>query len=181
EVTTRRVGRGRPPGEGITFWALGELGQPDGGIVESDSPAAVAAKLDGGLPESEERGWLKARLLPLLGIDSGQSESREESFAAWRRFVESIATDGPAVVVIEDLHWADAPLLEFLSYFAEWAEGVPLLFLCTARPELFERHGTWGAGTRNAHTINLSPLSDAETSELVAERAGGNPLYAEEF
>ena len=74
---------------------------------------------------------------------------------------------------------------------------MPLLLLCTARPELFETHASWGAGTRNAHTISLSPLSEGETSELVhglleqtvsdqvrrtiLERAGGNPLYAEEF
>jgi class 3 adenylate cyclase/tetratricopeptide (TPR) repeat protein len=197
ELIRWRQGRCLPYGEGITFWALGELVKSHAGVFESDSPETAAAKLDEALPDVEERDWLRARLLPLVGIDSGQSESREESFAAWRRFVESIAADGPAVVVVEDLHWADAPLLEFLSYFAEWAEGVPLLLLCTARPELFERHGTWGAGTRNAHTINLSPLSDRETSELVAglveqnvseqvrqailEQAGGNPLYAEEF
>jgi class 3 adenylate cyclase len=192
-----RQGRCLPYGEGITFWALGELLKSHAGIFESDSPETAAAKLDVALPDVDEREWLRARLLPLLGVDSGQSESREESFAAWRRFVESIAADGPAVVVVEDLHWADAPLLEFLSYFAEWAEGVPLLLLCTARPELFEKHGSWAARTRNAHTINLSPLSETETSQLVAglleqnvseqvhqtilERAGGNPLYAEEF
>src|SRR4051794_29744941 len=197
ELIRWRQGRCLPYGEGITFWALGELVKSHVGIFESDSPEAAATKLDEALPEVDERDWLRSRLLPLLGIDSGHSESREESFAAWRRFVESIAADGPAVIVVEDLHWADAPLLEFLSYFAEWAEGVPLLLLCTARPELFEKHGTWSAGTRNAHTINLSPLSDRETSELVTglleqtvseqvqeailERAGGNPLYAEEF
>ena len=197
ELIRWRQGRCLPYGEGITFWALGELVKSHAGIFESDSPEAAAAKLDAALPEIEERDWLRARLLPLLGIDSGQSESREESFAAWQRFVESIASDGPAVVVIEDLHWADPPLLEFLSYFAEWATGVPLLLLCTARPELFEKHGSWGSRTRNAHTINLSPLSEPETSELVQgllersvseqvrqtilERAGGNPLYAEEF
>jgi class 3 adenylate cyclase len=197
ELVSWRQGRCLPYGEGITFWALGELVKSQAGIFESDSPETAAAKLDEALPDVEERDWLRARLLPLLGIDAGQSESREESFAAWRRFLESFAADGPAVVVVEDLHWADGPLLEFLSYFAEWAEGVPLLLLCTARPELFEKHATWGAGTRNAHTINLSPLSDRETSELVAglleqnvsaqvqqtilERAGGNPLYAEEF
>jgi tetratricopeptide (TPR) repeat protein len=101
------------------------------------------------------------------------------------------------VIVVEDLHWADPALLDFLSYFAEWAEGVPLLLLCTARPELFENRESWGVGTRNAHTINLTRLSEQETSELVQglleqtvadevretilERAGGNPLYAEEF
>src|SRR5262249_1641087 len=155
------------------------------------SPEIAAAKLHDALPDVDERDWLEARLLPLLGVDSGQAESREESFTAWRRFVESIAADGPAVVVVEDLHWADAWALDFLSYFAEWHEGVPLLLLCTARPELFEKNATWGAGTRNAHTINLPPLSDPETTELVAglleqsvseqvrqtilERSGGNP------
>ena len=73
-----------------------------------------------------------------------------------------------------------------------------MLLLCTARPELQEQHPTWAAGLRNATTINLPPLSDRETAELVShliattvlseerqqavlERAGGNPLYAEEF
>jgi class 3 adenylate cyclase/tetratricopeptide (TPR) repeat protein len=192
-----RQGRCLPYGEGITFWALGEIVKSHAGVFESDSAEAAAAKLEQVLPDVEERDWLRARLLPLLGIDSGQSASREESFSAWRRFVESIAADGPTVVVVEDLHWADEALLDFLSYLAEWAEGVPLLLLCTARPELFERHPSWGAGTRNAHTITLSPLSESEASELVQglleqtvsaqvrqailERAGGNPLYAEEF
>ena len=192
-----RQGRCLPYGEGITFWALGEIVKSHAGVFESDSPEAASAKLERVLPDVEERDWLRARLLPLLGVDSGQSASRDESFPAWRRFVESIASDGPAVVVVEDLHWADAPFLDFLSYLSEWAEGVPLLLLCTARPELFEAHSTWGAGTRNSHTINLSPLSNSETSDLVQglleqtvsdpvraailERSGGNPLYAEEF
>ena len=197
ELIRWRQGRCLPYGEGITFWALGEIVKSHAGVFETDSAEVAAAKLEQVLPDVEERAWLKARLLPLLGIDSGQSASREESFSAWRRFVEGVAADGPAVIVVEDLHWADAPLLDFLSYFAEWVEGVPLLLLCTARPELFEKHSNWGAGTRNAHTINLSPLSESETSELVQglleqtvseqvrgailEKAGGNPLYAEEF
>jgi class 3 adenylate cyclase len=197
ELIRWRQGRCLPYGEGITFWALGEIVKSHAGVFESDSAEVAAAKLEQAIPDVEDRGWLRARLRPLLGIDSGQSASREESFSAWRRFVEAMASDGPAVVVVEDLHWADDALLDFLSYLADWAEGVPLLLLCTARPELFERHPSWGAGTRNAHTINLSPLSESETSELVQglleqtvseqvrlailERAGGNPLYAEEF
>jgi class 3 adenylate cyclase/tetratricopeptide (TPR) repeat protein len=197
ELIRWRQGRCLPYGEGITFWALGELVKSHAGIFESDAPDIASAKLERVLPDVEERDWLKARLLPLLGVDSGENATREESFSAWRRFLEAIAAEGPAVVVVEDLHWADAALLDFLSYFAEWAEGVPLLFLCTARPELFEKHASWGAGTRNAHTINLPPLTEQETGELVQalldrtvseqvretilERAGGNPLYAEEF
>jgi class 3 adenylate cyclase/tetratricopeptide (TPR) repeat protein len=198
ELVRWRQGRCPPYGEGITFWALGELVKSHTGIFESDSPEIAASKLEEMLPDVEERDWLKARLLPLIGLGSGESASREESFHAWRRFLEAIAGDGPAVVVVEDLHWADPALLDFLSYFAEWAEGVPLLLLCTARPELFENRESWGVGTRNAHTINLTRLSEQETGELVQglleqtvaaeevretilERAGGNPLYAEEL
>ena len=197
ELTAWRQGRCLPYGDGITFWALGEIVKAHAGIFESDSVDAAVAKLEHVLADDVERDWLEARLLPLLGAGSGQPASRDESFLAWRRFIESIASDGPAVVVVEDLHWADTALLDFVSYLAEWAEGVPLLLLCTARPELFEAHPTWGGGTRNAHTINLAPLSERETGELVRglldqavseqvqaailERAGGNPLYAEEF
>ncbi len=197
EMIHWRQGRCLPYGDGITFWALGEIVKSHAGIFESDSADAATQKLQRVLPAGEDRPWLEARLLPLVGVDTGHTASRDESFLAWRRFVEGIAADGPAVVVVEDLHWADAPMLDFLSYLAEWADGVPLLFLCTARPELFEAHATWGAGMRNAHTINLAPLSEHETSELVEglldeavsgpvrsailERAGGNPLYAEEF
>jgi class 3 adenylate cyclase len=197
ELVRWRQGRCPPYGEGITFWALGELVKSHSGVFESDSPEVAASKLEEMLPDVEERGWLKARLLPLIGVGTGESASREESFHAWRRFLEAIAADGPAVIVVEDLHWADPALLDFLSYFAEWAEGVPLLLLCTARPELFENRESWGVGTRNSHTINLTRLSEQETSELVRglleqtvaeevretilERAGGNPLYAEEF
>jgi tetratricopeptide (TPR) repeat protein len=102
------------------------------------------------------------------------------------------------VLVFEDLHWADDALLSFLEHLADWAENVQLLVLCTARPELYERHRGWAGGLRNATTINLPALTDAETASLVTslleravlpaetqrvllERAGGNPLYAEEF
>ena len=100
--------------------------------------------------------------------------------------------------MFEDLHWADAALLSFLEHLADWSEGVPLFLLCTARPELYERHASWAVGLRNATTINLAPLSDDETARLLSslleravlpvetqqallDRAGGNPLYAEEF
>jgi DNA-binding SARP family transcriptional activator len=198
ELVTWRQGRCLPYGDGITFWALGELVKAHAGIYESDAPEIAAEKLEAVLAEVEERPWLRARLLPLLGIDSGQPASRAESFTAWRRFLESIASDSPAVIVVEDLHWADPALLDFLTYLAEWAEGVPLLLLCTARPELYERNAAWGAGLTNQTAIRLTRLSDVETARLVSalldqallpaetqqlllERAGGNPLYAEEF
>jgi tetratricopeptide (TPR) repeat protein len=199
ELIRWRQGRCLPYGEGITFWALGEIVKSEAAILESDSAAVAAAKLDAVVsPEEPERPWLLQRLAPLVGVEAASSAERQESFTAWRRFFEGLAAARPTVLVFEDLHWADEALLAFLEHQAEWSQGVPLLVLCAARPELYERRPGWGAGLRNAHTINLSPLSDEETSELVShlgstfvlgqeleraivERAGGNPLYAEEY
>jgi class 3 adenylate cyclase/tetratricopeptide (TPR) repeat protein len=197
-LTIWRQGRCLPYGEGITFWALGEILKAHTGILESDPPAVAQEKLDAVLPEGEERAWFRQRLLPLLGIEATSSAEREELFTAWRRFLEGIAEQRPTVLVFEDLHWADAAMLAFLGHLADLAEGVPLLLVCTARPELFERHPDFGMRLRNSTAINLAPLTDEETARLVAslfdaaaipaelqqpilERAGGNPLYAEEF
>jgi class 3 adenylate cyclase/tetratricopeptide (TPR) repeat protein len=198
DLITWREGRCLPYGEGITFWALGEIVKAQAGILESDAPETVAGKLERAVPEREpDREWLKARLGPLVGLD-GPAAEREESFTAWRRFLEALAAARPTVLVFEDLHWADPALLDFLEHVADWSEGIPLLLVCTARPELYEQHPQWAGGTRNATTISLSPLSGEETTKLVTElldqaalpaevqaplveRAGGNPLYAEEF
>ena len=84
-----------------------------------------------------ERGWLQARLAPLVGAPA-EPASQEESFAAWRRFCEALAAERRRAD-LRGLHWADPALLAFLEHLADWAEGVPLLLLCTARPELYER------------------------------------------
>jgi class 3 adenylate cyclase/tetratricopeptide (TPR) repeat protein len=193
-----RQGRCLAYGEGIAFWALGEIVKAECGILESDSPHEAEAKLERALPQDDpDLPWLKARLAPLVGVPS-EPVSQEESFTAWRRFCESLAGDGPAVLAFEDLHWAEEALLSFLEHLSEWTEGVPLLVLCTARPELYEQHPGFGANARNAHRINLAPLTDEETARLLSmlleravlpaetqqallARAGGNPLYAEEF
>jgi class 3 adenylate cyclase/tetratricopeptide (TPR) repeat protein len=193
-----RQGRCLPYGEGIAFWALGEIVKAECGILESDSPEEALSKLDRAISQHEpDRAWLKARLAPLVGA-GGEPAAQEESFTAWRRFLEGLAAQNPTVLVVDDLHWADEPMLAFLEHLAEWSTGVPLLLLCTARPELHEKRSAWGTGVRNAQTINLAPLSDDETATLIAlllqrtvlpsatqdallDRAGGNPLYAEEF
>jgi class 3 adenylate cyclase/tetratricopeptide (TPR) repeat protein len=199
EIIRWRQGRCLPYGEGITFWALGEIVKAEAGILESDSAELAAAKLDAAVaPAEPERAWMVQRLAPLIGIEATSTAERQELFTAWRLFLEGLATSRPTVLVLEDLHWADEALLAFLEYLAEWSHGVPILVVCAARPELYERRPGWGAGQRNAQTINLAPLSDEETSELVRylsrgvlagheleravlDRAGGNPLYAEEF
>ncbi|HET6174570.1 MAG TPA: AAA family ATPase [Gaiellales bacterium] len=198
DLVTWRQGRCLPYGEGITFWALGEILKAHTGILESDSPEVARAKLDRVLPEGSEREWFRQRLLPLLGIEATSPAEREELFTAWRRFLEQVAEERPTVLVFEDLHWADPAMLAFLEHLADVAEGVPLLLVTTARPELYEHHPDYARGLRNATALNLAPLSQEETARLVSalldatvlpvevqrpilDRADGNPLYAEEF
>ena len=150
-LVTWRQGRSLPYGEGITFWALGEIVKAHAGILESDDPVTVASKLEVVLPEGEERAWFRQRLLPLLGIEASSSAEREELFTAWRRWLELIAEERPTVLVFEDLHWADEAMLGFLEHLADRAEGVPILIVGTARPELYEQHPEFGSGLRMRH------------------------------
>jgi tetratricopeptide (TPR) repeat protein len=196
-----RQGRCLPYGEGITYWALGEMVKGQAGILESDGPDDAAAKLaaavEAVVDDQREVEWVRARLAGLVGVAS-EAADRSESFAAWRTFFEGIAAGGPLVLVFEDLHWADESLVAFVDHLVEWATDVPILVVCTARPELYERHPAWAGGKRNATTVALSRLSDEDTARLVfallsqialpaevqqtlLERAGGNPLFAEEY
>jgi hypothetical protein len=199
-----RQGRCLPYGEGITFWALGEVVKAHAGILDSDNPDEASEKLRLAVRalvhEPSDADWITAWLAPLVGASRSSAEKteRSESFTAWRRFLEAIAAQDPFVLVFEDLHWADEALLEFIDHLVEWSTGVRLLVLCTARPELYDKHRGWGGGKRNSNIFALSPLADGEVSQLISallseavlpaeihsavlERAGGNPLYTEEF
>jgi class 3 adenylate cyclase/tetratricopeptide (TPR) repeat protein len=204
EIVHWRQGRCLPYGEGITFWALGEIVKAQAGILESDTPDQAGDKLETALniliQDQTQREWVRARLAPLVGtaVEVDTTVERTEAFTAWLRFLEALAAHRPTILIFEDLHWADAAMFDFIEHLVDWASGVPLLILCTARPELYDDHPGWGGGKRNATTLNLSPLTPEETSELIAgllketelpeklqtlvlERSGGNPLYAEEF
>ena len=191
-------GRCLPYGNGLTFWALGEVVKDWAGILESDDAVASADKLAMALgllePDGDRRSWLARSAAPLAGIDDAAgSGDREQGFAAWRQLIEGIAAEQPLVVAFEDIHWADEALLAFIDHLVERAADVPLLVLCTARPELLEARPSWGAGKRNATAIQLQPLSEADTGTLLhallgraatpdtIRRAGGNPLYALEL
>jgi DNA-binding SARP family transcriptional activator len=204
EEITWRQGRCLSYGDGVSFWALGEIVKAHAGILESDSPEQAEKKLRGAvaecLTEQDEAAWVERRLRPLIGAggELGPGEHSGEGFAAWRRFFEGLADLSPLVLVLEDLHWADEGLLDFVDELASRLRNAPLLVLCTARPELLDRRPAWSGGKANALTITLPPLSDAETAQLIADvlaqspveaemhdallaRAAGNPLYAEQF
>ncbi|MEZ0235816.1 MAG: adenylate/guanylate cyclase domain-containing protein [Actinomycetota bacterium] len=137
-----------------------------------------------------------APLLAALVTAADRVHSRESLFEAWRRFLERMAARYPLVLVLEDIHWADDGLLDFIEHAADWAQG-PVMLLTLARPELLERRPTWGGGKRNAASIYLEPLTPDEDAamvddllpgeisdelrKLIVDRAEGNPLYTEEI
>jgi class 3 adenylate cyclase/tetratricopeptide (TPR) repeat protein len=205
ELTAWRQGRSLPYGEGVSYWALGEMVKAQAGILESDDAGVAEAKLHAAVEnvvaDPADAEWIDGHLRPLIGLaPAGEtgSDHATETLGAWRRFFEAMAEQRPLVLVFEDLHWADDGLLDFVDGIVDWATDIPLLVLCTARPELLDSRPGWGGGKRNATTLSLSPLSPEETGSLVTSllsngrllderrselllRAGGNPLYAEEY
>jgi hypothetical protein len=200
ELVRWRQGRCLPYGR-LSFWALAEMVKSHAGILEDDEPEATTVKLAQAVAQvvpTDECTWVESHARALVGLDSEQPRDRSEAFTAWRRLLEGIAEQPPLVLVFEDLHWADDALLDFVDHLVDWAAGVPILVVCSARPELLERRPGWGGGKLNALVLALSPLGDTETARLLSavleravlpadtqatllERAGGNPLYAEQF
>ena len=195
-----RQGRALPYGDGVSFWAVAEMVKAQAGISENDPPDVCAAKLrasvDQLVADEAERDWVTDHLLPLVGVEHGGGGG--DSAPAWRAFFEGLAERRPLVMVFEDMHWADEGLLDFIDHLVDWATGVPLVVIATARPELLDRRQAWGGGKLNVSTIALTPLSDDEAAQIIhgvldqaalpaatqqalLERAGGNPLYAEQF
>ena len=203
EIITWRQGRSLPYGDGVTYWALAEMAKAQAGIFETDTPEEAERKLAEAVSAlvAEDSERVMENLRPLVGIVAeGEvgGDKRAERFAAWRQFFEALAEQRPAVLVFEDLHWADDDLLDFVDHLVDWGTGVALLVVCVTRPELLERRPGWGGGKPNAVTLSVSPLSDEETARLLSglldravipadlqvtllARAGGNPLYAEQF
>jgi class 3 adenylate cyclase/tetratricopeptide (TPR) repeat protein len=199
---TWRRGRCLAYGEDVAYWALNEIVKSEAAILDTDDADLAGEKLSASVhdlvADVGEAAWIEGHLRPLLGLASAEPrETREETFSAWRRYVESLAERSPLVLVFEDLHWADEGLLDFIDHVADWSRDAPVLLLCTARPDLQERRVGWG-GHGNAMTITLLPLTGDETAQLLSlllsesavpdelretllARAEGNPLYAEEF
>ena len=194
--------RGRSPayGEGITFWALGEMVRRRAELSETDDEATtrtrIAATVAGFVPDADERTWIEHSLLTLLGVEPVPPGGGDTLFAAWRVFFERIAARGTTVLVFEDLQWADNGLLDFIEHILEWSRNLPLMVITLSRPELIERRPGWGSGHRFVTALTLEPLNDDDLRQLLAGlapglppatvsailgRADGIPLYAVEI
>jgi class 3 adenylate cyclase len=194
------VGRAPAYGEGTAFAPLADMVRRSAGIAESDPAELVrrtlAETLGRLLPDDAEREWMEPRLLALLEPSGTEEAQREELFAAWRRYFEAQADEGPIALVFEDLQWADPGLLDFIDYVADWSRHRPILVLTLGRPELLDARPTWGAGLPHFTAMHLDRLPDAAIDELlealapglspeivttVRRRADGVPLYAVEM
>jgi class 3 adenylate cyclase/tetratricopeptide (TPR) repeat protein len=186
-------------GEGVAYWALGEMVRMRCRIAEEEDPDSAREKLRATLaehiPDAEERDWVEPRLAHLLALEGAAAGDQENLFSAWRILFERLAEQSPTVLVFEDMQWADAGLLDFLEYLLDWSRGLPLFVLVLARPEFSDKRPSWGAGRRSFSSLYLDPLSPQAMSELltglvpglsdellegILARAEGIPLYAVE-
>jgi tetratricopeptide (TPR) repeat protein len=195
EGATVLSGRCLPYGDGVTYWPLAEMVKTAAGISDDDKLDEAKEKL---LSCCEDEV-----VADLLGLAAGLLEavererSRQEIAWAAREWSESLALAQPLVLVFEDIHWAEEPLLELIEHLAAWVRDAPLLILCLARPELLDVRPGWGGGRLRATAIELEPLTrdqseelvdalveDGELSEELREgllaKTEGNPLYLEE-
>jgi class 3 adenylate cyclase/tetratricopeptide (TPR) repeat protein len=175
------VGRCLPYGEGITYWPLQEIAAQVG-----DVRAALAGSTDAELAAVRIGAALGANDTPV---------SPEEIAWGFRKLLEAIASTTPLIAVFDDIHSAEAAMLDLIEYVATFAQDVPLLVLCMTRPDLFELRASWVTPKPNTTLLMLEPLSESDSDALVARlgdipvdsrarivaAAEGNPLFVEQL
>src|SRR4051795_1037605 len=193
EGATVLSGRSLPYGEGVTYWPLAEMVKCAAGIADDD-PLDVAIEKLRSFCEDEV-------VADLLGLASGVLEAvqaeRSQQEIAWagREWAQRLAQGQPPVLVFEDIHWAEEPLLELIEHLVTWVREAPLLVVSLARPELLDIRPGWGGGRVRATSIELEPLGPSDSEELIDALGGtldpserqavlakteGNPLFVEE-
>jgi class 3 adenylate cyclase len=196
-----RVLRGRslPYGVNTLYDAFTQHVKQFAGIFASDDVPSAEQKLAaaiGGLVGDAHADELTAHLELLIGLSTGDEVAeRQILFLAARRFTESLASKQPAVLVFEDLHWADGGTLDLLEVLASRVRDVPLMFVALARPDLLHARPGWGGGLPAFTALPLEALSEEDSRKLagllvgadglgadrVVETAEGNPLFIEEL
>jgi DNA-binding SARP family transcriptional activator len=186
---TRLRGRCLPYGAGVTYWPLREILEEHLGIGDDDREGEIRDRL-------ASREILGLTFGLATGRDLHPLAARDLLHQAWVDLLDEVVAERPAVVVVEDLHWAEEPLLDLLEDLVAEVRG-PLLLLATTRPELRERRWAWGGSRSDATTLDLRTLAPAEAGQLLGallspvlpvelrnrlvERAEGNPLFVEEL
>ncbi|HUQ21874.1 MAG TPA: AAA family ATPase [Gaiellaceae bacterium] len=189
------VGRSLPYGEGVTYWPLAEMVKVAAGIADDDPVQEAVSKLRACCGDEAVADLLALAVGVLEGIETERSQ-QEIAWAA-REWAAELADARPLILVFEDVHWAEEPLLELIEHLAARVKESPLMILCLARPELLDIRPGWGGGRLRAAAIELEPLGLQESEELLdalladrelstserrtlLEKTEGNPLFVEE-
>ncbi len=196
-----------PYGETNIWWPIAAMVADACEVDLTDTGAQVptctrsAVQRSLALEESDpEIGRITEGLLYLMlegdpgeGVDP--TRAREEASRAALTFFAGLASDRPLLLVLSDLHWADDQVLEFLPRLLAHLASAPVVLVGTTRPELTDRW-TPTAGRHNTLHVNLDPLANEDTDELLRsllpdadtelvtilrERSGGNPFFIEEL
>ena len=199
------VGRSLPYGESGAYGAFAQQVKQIAGIYDGDAPDGAGDKLRASVADvvgTESADEVSAHLSLMLGLEAAPSDGavtdRHVLFFSARRFVEGLGRAAPTVLVFQDLHWADASLLDLIEILASRLEDTPVLLLVLARPELRDKRPAWGSTVQAALALPLEPLDRAHADELaglLADAAGsvpsaaaeigrtaeGNPLFIEEL
>jgi class 3 adenylate cyclase/tetratricopeptide (TPR) repeat protein len=184
-------GRCLPYGEGITFWPIVSVLMDALGMDDRDSEGEARHRMrdllasDGGGGDDDnddddenENELVVDALTPLLGF-GGETVGIRETYWAVRRLLERLGARRPLVVVLDDIHWGEATLLDLLEYLADWIRSAPVLLVCQARPELLDSRPDWMSAKDNASVVTLAPLSRTQTDGLIRGLVGGTDLPGE--
>jgi class 3 adenylate cyclase len=189
-------GRCLPYGEGLTYWPIAEAVKSLAEIAETDTREAARARLHRLVEDAPNPLVLEQGLAEVTGLEPAGLPPEEVTWAV-RTLLEFVADRRPLIVLIDDLQWAEPPLLDLVEHVTDYSRDAPILLLCLARPELLDVRPGWSGGKLNVTTVLLEPLPEAE-AELLVDRllggslpvavrerittaAEGNPLFAEEF
>jgi class 3 adenylate cyclase len=195
-------GRSTPYGASTPYSAFAQHVKQIAGVFDSDQLEDAEQKLAAAVSDlvgADAADQHATHLAMLVGLGSGKDVAdRETLFFSARVLVEALAAREPTLLIFEDIHWADASLLDLLETLAARTRDVPLMLLALARPEVLTQRPGWGGGLPAYTTLPLDPLSDDEARELaerllarsedrtsrveaVAGTAEGNPLFIEEL
>jgi predicted ATPase/class 3 adenylate cyclase len=204
-----RVARGHclPYGEGVTYWPIAALIQDLAGFAPThdfdEARSRILALVQatgatGSHYHEADAEHIAEVVAGAVGLSGLTAETTEIAWAI-RRLLETTAlTGGPLVVVIEDIHWAEPALLDLIEHVATLTSDVPLLIVCTARPELAEVAPGWSDEVPYAVRLTLDPLGTTDVDALlnglldglqlpehlrtrIVSASDGNPLFVEEL
>ena len=185
-------GRCLPYGEGITFWPLRGIVLSGAGIHQSDTPEEAQAKIFACVRDRD----VADRLASAAGLNSTAFTVQDITWGA-RRYLQTLASENPVVVLFDDVHWAEPTFLDLMETLLDSIEDAPVLMLATARHDLLEARAAWGERER-ARNLVLKPLADGAVAQVVTNLLGsaglssrfiqkvvdaaeGNPLYVEQM